>query len=60
MPKNIFGNDLSDSLKRDGRTTGKKLACFQKTRNGIVKKLDTTTTSCAMVNSFPLSPEDLI
>jgi hypothetical protein len=38
----------------------KKLACFQKTHNGIMKKVDTTTTSGAKVNSFPLSPEDLI
>jgi hypothetical protein len=38
----------------------KKLACFQKTCNGIVKKVDTTITSGAKVNSFPLSFEDLI
>jgi hypothetical protein len=38
----------------------KKLACFQKTRNGIVKKADTTTTSGTKVNSSSLSPKDLV
>jgi hypothetical protein len=37
----------------------RKLACFQKTRNGVVKKADTTTASSAKVNSH-LSPEDLV
>jgi hypothetical protein len=38
----------------------RKLACFQKTHNGIVKKADTTTASGTKVNSSSLSPEDLI
>jgi hypothetical protein len=37
----------------------RKLASFQNTRNGIVKKVDTTATSGAKVD-FPLSPEDLV
>jgi hypothetical protein len=38
----------------------KKLTCFQKTHNYIMKKVDTTITSGAKVNSFPLSREDLV
>jgi hypothetical protein len=37
----------------------KKLACFQKTRNGVMKKADTATASGAKV-STSLSPEDLV
>jgi hypothetical protein len=37
----------------------KKLACFQKTRHGIVKKADTAAASRTKVDS-PLSPEDLV
>jgi hypothetical protein len=37
---------------------GRKLACFQKTRYGVVKKLDTVAASSAKVNSH-LSPEEL-
>jgi hypothetical protein len=36
----------------------KKLVCFQKTRNSVIKKADTTTTLGVKVNSY-LSPEDL-
>jgi hypothetical protein len=38
----------------------RKLACFQKTRNVIVKKANTATTSGIKVNSSSLSPEDLV
>jgi hypothetical protein len=38
----------------------KNLACFQKTRNGIVKKADMATTSSTKVNSSSLSLEDLV
>jgi hypothetical protein len=37
----------------------KKLACFQKTCHGVVKKADTTAASGAKIDS-PLSPEDLV
>jgi hypothetical protein len=36
-----------------------KLVCFQKTRNGVVKKADTSVVTGAKVNT-QLSPEDLI
>jgi hypothetical protein len=38
----------------------RKLACFKKTRNGIMKKVDTTTTPGTKVNSSSLCPEDLV
>jgi hypothetical protein len=38
----------------------RKLACFQKTRNVIMKKANTATTSGIKVNSSSLSPEDLV
>jgi hypothetical protein len=38
----------------------KKLACFQKMRDSIVKKADTTNASDTKVNSSSLSPEDLV
>jgi hypothetical protein len=37
----------------------RKLVCFQKTRNGVIRKGDTVTTSGMRVDSL-LSPEDLI
>jgi hypothetical protein len=37
----------------------KKLACFQKTHHGIVKKADMAATSGTKVD-YPLSPEDLV
>jgi hypothetical protein len=37
----------------------RKLACFQKTCNNVVKKADTTAPSSHKVNSY-LNPEDLI
>lgn len=37
----------------------RKLACFQKTCNGVVKKADTTSTLNMKVTS-DLSPEDLV
>jgi ribosome recycling factor len=37
----------------------KKLACFHKTRNGVVKKADTAAASGTKVDS-PLSPEELV
>jgi hypothetical protein len=37
----------------------RKLACFQKTRNGVVKKADTTAASWAKVNAS-LNPKDLV
>jgi hypothetical protein len=36
-----------------------KLACFQKTCNGVVKKVDTTTASGSKLDTS-LSPEDLV
>jgi shikimate kinase len=36
----------------------RRQACFQKTRNGVIKKTDTTSASGTKVNSA-LSPEDL-
>jgi hypothetical protein len=36
----------------------KKLACFQKTHNEVIKKADTVAASTPKVNSS-LSPEDL-
>jgi hypothetical protein len=36
----------------------RKLACFQKTRGGVIKKSDTVAASSTKVNS-QLSPEDL-
>jgi ribosome recycling factor len=36
-----------------------KLACFRKTRNRVVKKVDTMTASPVKVTSH-LSPEDLV
>jgi hypothetical protein len=37
----------------------KKLACFQKTCHGVIKKADTTAASNTKVN-YPLSPEELV
>jgi hypothetical protein len=37
----------------------RKLACFHKMRNGVVKKADTAAASGAKVNAS-LSPEDLV
>jgi hypothetical protein len=37
----------------------RKLACFHKTRNDVVKKVGTTTTSSVKVDSH-LSLEDLV
>jgi hypothetical protein len=37
----------------------KKLACFQKTHHGVVKKADTAEASGTKVDS-PLSPEELV
>jgi hypothetical protein len=37
----------------------RKLACFQKSCNDIIKKADTTMTSSTKVNA-QLSPEDLV
>jgi hypothetical protein len=37
----------------------KKLACFQKTRHGVVKNADTAAVSRHKVN-YPLNPEDLV
>jgi hypothetical protein len=37
----------------------KKLVCFQKTRNGVVKKSDTMAASGSKVNA-QVSPEDLV
>jgi hypothetical protein len=38
----------------------KKLACYQKTQNGVMQKADTTKPSSSKVNSSSLSPEDLV
>jgi hypothetical protein len=37
-----------------------KLVCYQKTRNGVVEKADTTKVSLSKVNSSSLSPKDLV
>jgi uncharacterized protein YjaG (DUF416 family) len=37
----------------------KKLACFQKTHNGVIKKADTAVATSTKVNA-QLSPEDLV
>jgi hypothetical protein len=36
-----------------------KLACYQKTRNGVVQKADTTKASSSKVNPTTLTPEEL-
>jgi hypothetical protein len=37
----------------------RKLTCFQKTLNGVIRKADTVAATSAKVNS-PLTPEDLV
>jgi hypothetical protein len=51
---------LSKELEEEmAEARRQKLACFQKTRSGVVKKADTTTTSGSKVDTSP-SPEDLV
>jgi hypothetical protein len=38
----------------------KKLMCYQKTRGGVVQKADTPKASSSKVNSFFLTPEELV
>jgi hypothetical protein len=37
-----------------------KLACYQKTRGGVVQKGDTSKASASKVNSSSLTPEELV
>jgi hypothetical protein len=51
---------VEQELEREmGELRMRKLACFQKTRSGVVKKTDTATMPGAKVNSS-LNPEDLV
>jgi hypothetical protein len=36
-----------------------KLACYQKTRNGVAQKADTARSSASKVSTQPLPPEEL-
>jgi hypothetical protein len=68
--KNVIGVVMEDLAMANGKEVEqeleaklaelqwRRLVCFQKTRNIVVKKGDTTTASSAKVNSY-LSPEDL-
>jgi hypothetical protein len=68
--KNAINVAMEDLVKADRKEVEKeieeelaeirrrKLACFQKTHNDVVKKLDTVAASSAKVNSH-LSPEEL-
>lgn len=47
-----FQREVEESRK-------KKLACYQKTRGGIVKKADTASISLTKVSSLPITPEEL-
>jgi hypothetical protein len=65
---NVAMEDLAEADRREieweleeelAEIRRRKLACFQKSRNDIIKKADTTMTSSTKVNA-PLSPEDLV
>jgi hypothetical protein len=65
---NVAMNDLTEDDRKEvhqelenvmTELRRRKLACFQKTHNGVIKKADTATASGAKVNSS-LNPEDLV
>jgi hypothetical protein len=70
-PKNAISVAVEDLCKEDreeiehelkaemAERHSKKLACFQKTRYGVIKKADMATTSRTKVDTL-LSPKDLV
>jgi ribosome recycling factor len=51
--------EIEKELEEEMAEIRRKLACFQKMRNGVIKKADMTSVSTAKVTSN-LSPEDLV
>jgi hypothetical protein len=52
--------DLERELKEEmAKARRRKLACFQKMRNGVIKKVDNAAASGTKVD-VSLSPEDLV
>jgi hypothetical protein len=75
-PKNMFGVTFEDLPEEDQRQIKEemrrkmeeveatklrnKLACYQRTRGGIIQKEDTAKATALKVNSSPLTHEDLV